>query len=401
MFDLSGIPGLTAVYWHDLKPGMVYVGGVTINDIVPPELRNFPVLTPGLISALTDRYRFLQGRTVLVCPAGGAGPAPREISDSLSETAGQVDRLNRFRSSFHARRLELLGGAGRADGKAYTALPPETANTDLPALESDLVRRDSLILDHWASGLRVFDRPGNRPSLIGNLKAAVTISDVLSGTVWNKFRFPRTVPFELHIAVDASYSMKASGRDDIVQDTLAFMDGWLRPLLPEAEILYYGFSDECAPIIPPFTIFPVARGETRYESFVRKILHRHEKGKPATVLLFTDGVPTDMKAASAHLARFCRQGIDYTQVVFRIAEEGYGVVREGVKTLDGYRLDESDTAVPLGEVDQAAEAERVRGEFSELALTAGGNQIILTVDRALGVIAVEAFDRWLGAASVN
>jgi hypothetical protein len=296
-----------------------------------------------------------------------------------------VEVFNTFRSGLLSRKEELLGAEA----------------ADRPALESELVCQDGLILDHWSSGLRVFDPPFGRPSLLGDLKAALTLSDVLTGRVWNKFRFPKTGPFQLHVAVDGSYSMKASGRDDIVRDTLAFISGSFTTLLPQAEIYWHVFSDTCAPLSPPFTVFPIPRRETRYESFVRRVLHLHEKGKPATVLLFTDGMPTDLKAASEHLARFAKLKIDYTQIVFRIAEEGYGIVPTDAEVLDGYRLDDSVPAAGLAAEDQAKEAERVRREFSDLAVTAGGNQIILTLDRALGVVAVEAFDRWLGAASRN
>ncbi len=384
MFDLTGLPKLKAVYWRNLDPGMVYAGGVTIDGSVPPELREFPVLTPRLLDEIRNRYRFLEGRSVYVYPPADDALSPAEISDFLADLSRRVGRLNAFRSEFLSRKEELTG--------------KDTAASS--ALESYLVRRDCLILDHWASGIRVFDSPGKRPSLLGDLAAAVAVTDVLTGEAAKKFRFPETGPFRLHVVADCSYSMKASGRDSIVRDTLAFFDGWFSKLFPRAEAFWYAFSDVCVPIEPRYSDCMIARRETRYETFVKKVLHDRTRDVPSTVLLFTDGVPTD-EGASEALARFSRLGIDYTQIVFRIAEEGFGVPAEGVKTLDGYRLDGEEAFTPLPEDEQAKEAERERKRFTELAAAAGGNQIVLTLDRALGVVATEAFDRWLGAASMS
>jgi hypothetical protein len=308
-----------------------------------------------------------------------------DISGTLRRCSERVEGLNGFRAKFLSLRTDLLGPAA----------------VDTAALEGDMIRRDSLILDHWSSGIRVFDAPGMRPSLLGNLRAAVTLSDVLTGRVSEKFRFPKDGAFELHIAVDASYSMRASGRDDIVRKTLLLFDQGIRGLFPRARLFWHAFSETCAPMDPPFRHFPVARGETHYASFVRKVLHHRSSGIPSTVLVFTDGVPSDHPEAVDHLKRFSRLGIDYTQIVFRIAEEGYGVTPESTSVLDGYRLDESTPMNPLDPEEQEREAEKTRLRFSELAVAAGGNQIILTVDRAFGVIAVEAFDRWVGAFSSN
>ena len=385
MFDFQGFPELKAIYWQNLRPGMILAEGVAINGGVPPELRDFPLLTAGLLEKLQRKYQFLCNRSVLIYSPTAASLPAGEISSRLQSSAMLLEGLNGFRSSILAARAELVGqeSAGR------------------PLLESDMVRQDSLILDHWASGIRVYDDPSKRPTLLGDLRAAVTLADVLTGRTSGKFRLPKSIPFQLHAVVDASFSMKASGRDGIVRETLVLFDRWVHRLFPHAHLYWHAFSDTCAQIHPPFSKPGVARGETRYEAFVRKVLHSRTRDLPSTVMLFTDGVPSDRQAALEHLSRFARLGIDYTQIVFRIDEEGYGTAPDGVEIRDGYRVNADDPARPFPPDMQAGEAERVRREFSELAAAASGNQVILTVDRSLGVVAVEAFDRWLGAASGN
>jgi hypothetical protein len=385
MFDIEGLPSLSSVYWQNLRPGMVFVGGISINDAVPFELRGFPVMSAALRDSLLKRYQFLRDRSVLVYAPDVAGLSAAGISDTLRRCSSGIDALNGLRAEVRGMRADVLG--------------PEAV--EKRALQTELVRQDSLILDHWASGIRCFDAPDQAPSLLGDIKAAVTLADVLTGPASAKLRFPRGRPFELHLAVDASYSMKASGRDGIVRDTLLFFDRWVRRMYPEARLSWHAFSERCAPLSPPFQHVPVSRGETRYAAFARRVLHTRNPDLPCTVLLFTDGMPSDHAEALDHLRRFARQGIDYTQIVFRLAEEGYGVPDPSTEVLDGYRVDETAPLAPLPPEEQEREAERTRLAFSGLAIAAGGNQVILTVDRALGVVAVEAFDRWLGAFSSN
>jgi hypothetical protein len=385
MFDHEGLPEPKAVYWRNLKPGMVFVKGVTINGSVPYELRSYPVITDALRDSLEERYQFLRDRSVLIYAPDVGSLSPREISERLCRSEEEVRILNDFRAEFSRRRTEMLG----------------EAEADAMALESSLVHHDSLILDHWSSGISTLDIPGGRPSLLRDLRASVTLSDVLTGSVAAKFRFPSARPFELHIIVDASYSMKASGRDEIVRDTLLLFDQWVRRLYPQAQLRWHAFSETCAPLTPPFRRLPIVRGETRYESFVRSVLHARAPSLPATVLLFTDGVPSDLLIALDSMRHLARLGIDYTQVVFRIAEEGFGAAGGGTRVVDGFRLDESDAFEAFPPEEQARRAQKARLDFSGLAIAAGGNQIILTLDRALGVVAVEAFDRWLGAFSSN
>jgi hypothetical protein len=384
MFETEGLPEPKAVYWRNLKPGMVVAKGVTINGFVPFELRNYPMVTDALRDALEERYRFLRDRSVLIYAPDVSSLSSPEISERLRRLDAEVHDVNNFRAEFLGKREEVLGAE----------------ETDVMAIESRLVRQDSLILDHWSSGIHAIEVPDDRPSLLRDLRTAVTMSEVLTGSVKEKFRFPSARPFQLFLIVDASYSMKVSGRDSLVRDTLQFFNQWLCKLYPQAKLSWFGFSETCEPLTPPFRHLSVTRGETHYASFVRSVLHARTSDLPATVILFTDGVPSDAPLLLMH--RFERLAIDYTQVVFRLAEEHYGTAAPSTKILDGFRVNESDPQPDLLPPEENARLlEKARSDFSELAIAAGGNQIILTVDSALGVVAVEAFDRWLGAFSSN
>ena len=79
MFNFEGIESVTTVHWDNLKPGMILIGGFTVNDTIPFELRNFPVLTHELLNCLHSKYFFLKKRTFTV-----AIPLPGWDSSELS-----------------------------------------------------------------------------------------------------------------------------------------------------------------------------------------------------------------------------------------------------------------------------------------------------------------------------
>jgi hypothetical protein len=70
---------------------MVFAGGVSVDGAVPAELRDFPILTPGLLHTLEQRYQFLRGRKVLVYTALPSSLSPADLSESLRKSAERID----------------------------------------------------------------------------------------------------------------------------------------------------------------------------------------------------------------------------------------------------------------------------------------------------------------------
>ena len=123
MFELEGFSGVRKTKWKRLIPGMIYIGGLRINDIVPGELRDFPVLTHTLLSDLTDRYRLRPDKEVLVADIV-PGYSARKISAQINEANEAIDKINRFRAEFFSEREKILrrleveikpGGAQQGD----------------------------------------------------------------------------------------------------------------------------------------------------------------------------------------------------------------------------------------------------------------------------------------------
>ena len=383
MFSLDGFPELKAVYWKDIKPGMVFAGGVKINDIEPAELRDYPILSSSLLETIKSRYQFLEKKAVLVFAPQKNSLSARELSDSLRASEKKIILLNQFRGETLSQKKDL---------GLYSESVFNSKATD----------PSTLILDKMNSGIAPMKSGTLRPSLLSDLDTAFTIADLLTGRLSHKFILPRDVPFQLHLVVDFSYSMKASGKESFVQPALGLFFNYLSKLLPNADFRLYGFSDICLPLNFPLSGSEVPRKETNYDSFVKKVLHFRDKGLTNCVLLFTDGLPDNYAEAENYLARFRKLQIDFTQIVFCLeGDQRNFVYYDGKGSLDGYLTDTPGDLKSFSESEYRDHINSVKNKFTALAQAAGGNQIILNIDQALGIVAVETFDRWLGLLSMN
>ena len=370
MFEFSGLPEMLSVPFSRLEPGMIVIDGLSINGCPPEEFRDFSPLSSVTIDVVHEKYRLRKDRSMRVVVPGSAGLSTRECIDSLNGANERVRVLNGFRGAVKSR----YGDFG---------LAPRTA------LRSSLVRDDSLIFP-WGG------RPGTS-SLFNRIDRAVNLADVLVRSVASQYAFPEDRPARVHLVADYSYSMKAAGRDAYVESALDLFYGYLTKLLPSAEFLLYGFSDDCRMISYPVSGKELPRRETSYESFLRKVLHHADRSVADVVILFTDGLPNDHSAALERLRTFPRMGIDFIQCVFNIEGDKRHVSEGGgVNVLDGYVTDGDEGGRRLSDLEYADLMIDIRKRHSELTEAAAGAQVILHVDEALSLVSIEAFDRWLG-----
>ena len=89
-------------------------------------------------------------------------------------------------------------------------LPP-----DAPLISTPYVNSDHLIKDIYNS-FELKIQSNNAPSMFSHLAEKVTLGDVLSGKLKDKFRLPEDVEVILHLVVDYSYSMNTMDKLDIV-----------------------------------------------------------------------------------------------------------------------------------------------------------------------------------------
>jgi hypothetical protein len=394
MFELEAFDGVRKIAWSALRPGMVLLSEIRINDAVPFELRGFPVITRELYAEVTSRYRLLPSREVLVALPRRYDDAGRMVL-SLREAAAQADAVNRLRGGFFAAR----------DGLVTELCLPAGAET--PIIGTSAVDAPRLVMDQWNSLGAAFTLPEDEreiPSFFRRRGLEVTLADILAGKVDTMFRFPRDETVMVHLVVDFSLSMHNRGRIALVVDALGFFLGSLAGLLKNSRFLFYLFSDECKPVRFPFPMDAIPARETNYASFAKKVLHQRDKTVRNKVLLFTDGRPGDESAARELLGLFRKNQIDYTQIVFNLSEEFDELVDD-----DQGRIEVVDNIAVNGQELKTRrttpeEREKLWTEtmdcFTALARAAGGNQIVMNIDRALRFVAVEVYDRYLGLLSL-
>lgn len=356
MIYLEGFKKVEKTQWKDIQPGMIFLGGIRINDTVPFELRDFPVLSSSLLEDLTKKYCFLAHRDILVARVK-TGYSPSKLSRNLKDARETIDRINTFRSAFIREKENILKKCN---------LP---VLVDTPLLETGYIEKSYLIKDSYNS----FSIPGsdtglvNIPSLFHSLKTRITLGHLLTGKLFSRFHLPKDEEILLHLVVDYADSMKQNGKLDIIFSCLHFFHTVFSNLLTHTEIKLYVFSHECRPVHYPLTGKELPRGDRQYSPFIKKVLHFKDTNRHNKVIVFTDNVPTDLQDALHYGRLFKKNNIDYTQIIFSIGDDE-----------DGKRLSS------------------LYQDLTQVAETCGGNQIIVNEYDIVPVIALECYDRYLG-----
>ncbi len=369
MFDqLRENSPLRAVYWKDLRPGLVFAGGLAINGAPPAELSCFPVLTPSLVSMLHGKYKLSPEKKILAY-SGDGGLSPSEFSAALNEASARLRPLNAFR-------LDVRN------------LKDRQPSPELAVWDSAWVERGSLV---WPIREEA-------PTFLADLVRDIGIAEVLSREVFTRFRIPADKSAAVHLIVDESHSMLASGKDGIARSSAELFRGKIARMLPMADVTLYAFSEDCRVVTGPLTGKEVRRAGTDFTAFARALSRHLKAGMPNAALVFTDGLPDDRGAALLALERLSRTGVFYTQIVFNLRGDRTSYsVSSSARSLDGYlKEDAPKDARMLTEEEYRAQETDFRDGFAALAHAAGGYQIILDVDDALSLAAVEVFDRWYG-----
>ena len=64
MLELKYCKAIHKLYWQQLRPGLIYLGGIQLSQGEIPELRNYPILTLDLLESLSRKYHFLKGKVL-------------------------------------------------------------------------------------------------------------------------------------------------------------------------------------------------------------------------------------------------------------------------------------------------------------------------------------------------
>jgi len=392
MFTLDGIGNIRKVKWRNLRAGSIVLSGVRINGHVIPELVNFPVLTDPLLRELQGRYRLLADREFVVADAV-YNYSPDEVAGRLREGEVRREHFNCLRQEYEQQRTMILVNHG---------LDPVP---DLPIIGSDYVEQEYLIRDSWNSFSYMYGLNENLdavPSFFHRMDLSMSLGDLLSNRINEKFNIPEDKEVLLHLVVDFSRSMDSGGKLDLVISALNNFHRHVKGVLAGTKIRLYVFSDTCRPVDYPLQEAEIPRGETSYSSFMKKVLHHNDRDVHNKVILFTDGLPTDRSEALKMAELIKKNRMDYTQIIFNIHDEQ----RHEVEFPDGRPssvvdnvVDDVQGSMVRVELSDEALDRKMKGiyrDFSEIAEVCGGNQVILRINELVRIVSVECYDRYMG-----
>ncbi|MCE9500364.1 MAG: hypothetical protein K8R21_07690, partial [Leptospira sp.] len=209
MLSIPGIKDLKKTLWKNLEPGMIFLGGVVINDTIPYELRDYPVLTAKLLSELSEKFKFLENREVVIAePMKGFNA--RKISEDMSLIQKKLKKYQDFSSNFQSEKRKILEQL-------------EIADPEIPILNPEFIEPVFLIKDHFNSMEIPFTIPsdgGRIPSFLSKETASIRVSELFSNVLNKKLNLPDDKEILLHIVVDYSFSMNNNNKLEIVIDTV-------------------------------------------------------------------------------------------------------------------------------------------------------------------------------------
>ncbi len=93
MFDNDFQDLVKKIKWDNLKPGMVLISGIKIDNSIPYEMQNFPVVTEGLLSDFNKKYQFLNNHDVIVLDTKNL-TLGRQLTDKIRIYSKKIKKIN-------------------------------------------------------------------------------------------------------------------------------------------------------------------------------------------------------------------------------------------------------------------------------------------------------------------
>ena len=384
MLEIPGFKGVKKIYWKDISVGMIIVDGIKINGSVPFELQNFPPITVALLKDLTSKYKLLNNKEVIVAYADSASSV-QKMAFSMQKIEERIKAANNLRTNFQVERKKFISELELAPDELF--------------LNSSAINQNIRIKDTFNSfEAKLTDSP--IPSMFNRMEESINFADILSGRLKTKFNLPEDKEILLHLVVDYSYSMNTRDKLSLVLSTVHSFYNYLSESMLNLKIQLYVFSDECAVVKYPLSGKEIERRNTKYASFMKKVLHHNDKEVHNKIILFTDGEPSDREEALLNAGRLKKQKIDYTQIVFNIDDDRRNKVKGNFsekEIIDGFAIGSDNLeSYLLNDEEWAKEKEDIFYKFTEIAEACGGNQIIINVYELLNLVSFEVYDRYNG-----
>ncbi len=381
---------LRHISWSSLPIGVVIVDGVRINGMFPDELRDFPVVDAPLRRFLFERLHFRSDHPVTIATFHSL-----EAAHHHAEEIRSLDRRIR------------AGEPLRQDVAVERRFWSLDTNHEAGYASSRLTESSRLVKDVYNSFTVSTSRPGPIPTLLGDGPASdISFAQIVSGLLSGRRLFPLDVPLVLHCALDVSFSMKDRDR---IRHGIAVVNrlaAQVPAVMPGTQVRAYAFSDDTRELRTPVETIPLRSEGTKQAPVMQRVIRNADPATRNLLVLVSDGEPQDLPATLRTAEKLKTAGVDYLQILLHTDDDlRHQVVgARGEFAIRDDTVSESDVPVErIIALDSDALKKRVDArfdDFTRVAETAGGSQVVLTEFTVLGLVTVELYDRYVGLLSL-
>lgn len=298
MLFIPALSQVKKIYWKNLEPGMIVLGGISVSGGLPLELSNYPAVTVSLLNDLSRKYHFKPEKEILAA-IPKKNESSQKMSEGFSELPSRLKTFQKFREIYF-KELQLL-----------------TANEKIKStsqrIMNTLINPEVLIRDTYAS-LEKRIIGSSVPGIFEREDYVPSFGDVISGKAYRTIKTPDDSSHDLVIGLDFSSVSKVN--DKLIYKSLENFSENFSPLYRRTKFTYHAFSEICREIHMPITGREIPKGKRIFTPFLKRILHLKRKDIPLHAVIITDGLPDDLNETILTGYKLKKLKIDFTQIFF-------------------------------------------------------------------------------------
>lgn len=296
MLEPAGFQEIKKILWKDIEPGMIILSGLTINNTIPHELRNYPALTVGQIYELTQKYHLRKEKEIVVAICK-KGESPQKMSLGFARLESKLKAFLEFRNKILQKRKELYQTSLVAELQKKAIDNPHFVNQNYKFL-------------NFFNSLEYKRRLTNKkPSLFYHLSENISIGEILSKSYKKKFFLPNEFSCSYFFGFSYDKNFKQENLQ-YVSEGYELLNTLLSNVLEKSKILPLGFSEEVQEIKYPFSGREVDNGKIFFTYFLKRVMHKKNKDTRNFAILSSFENPNDFDELWKLGEKFAKSQVD-------------------------------------------------------------------------------------------
>ncbi|MDX1959827.1 MAG: hypothetical protein SFU98_14745 [Leptospiraceae bacterium] len=296
MLEIPGFQSLKKILWKDISSGMILVGGVSVNNGLPIEVANYPVLSMSLVSDLTRKYHFKPTKEVVVAIVK-KGESPAKMSLGFTSIQKRIQVFNRMKKIYDEQRKLFYSKIG--------------IEFPLPSFyHPEVVAKEFLEHSHCNSfERRIFG--SKLPSLFRYSPSVISFGDIIANKNKN-WNLPKEKDISLIVGI--SYTENPNWKEEIqkINQLLKILNEDFKDIFLNLRIQFYVFSETIEKAHYPLTGREIPRTKPDFNQFVNKVLNQKNKEIVNKAILITNDSPTNLDDVILSTYKLKKQGIDFS-----------------------------------------------------------------------------------------